>query len=620
MPPLGLASLATVLREAGFAVEVIDAHIEELSWRGLRGRLRECKADVLGVTFTTETRFHGFRAIREARRALPDAHIVAGGPHATLACEDTLPGVPDLDIIVHGEGEKTIVELGQALQTGAALSAVKGISFRKDDTLVHNPPQPPIEDLDSLPIADRRLLAWDKYNFCLDVPGEGLVPAANMFTSRGCPFGCHFCSSSAFWGKCVRTHSVARVLDEIAYLMNELGVQAIWFCDDTFTLSRRRVEEICAGLLSKNLHISWFCEVRGDTVDRELLKLMRRAGCRRIGMGVESGSERIRADVLKKSIMDENIRKLLGWCSELGIAAHPFFILSHPTETVEEARKTVRLLKEFARKHEVALSLLHIYPGTALEKFARCKGILPPSFRWSSHQQPGVRVLPTAQGEVPIFLDRLTMSNLADLALQCGAQVGNFPWKRAAVSLGSIRTARQLADHLIVVNRTLAQRVARSHPLNLARGSAAYRRKALRLSHKPVRLWVEPTNHCNLKCSMCPQSSSRQLAKGYMDFSLFQTIIEEARQFGSEIVLHHRGESLLHPQFFKMARFAQEAGLRTRLHTNATLLDVERSRALLGSGIDVVCFSFDSTSASDRGHGLNKHSIISRASSRGEVR
>ncbi|NQT84430.1 radical SAM protein, partial [bacterium] len=546
-PPLGLAYLGTVLVQNGIEVEIIDAHLRRLSWGALAERLRRAGPNIVGVSFTTETRFRGFHAINVARRALPRALIVAGGPHASLTAKDTLKHLPALDVIVRGEGEYTLLQLAEALSRRDDLSSIAGISFRRAGSVIHNPPREPIHDIDLIPVPDRRLLRLREYNFLLDVPGKGRRPAATLITSRGCPFGCIFCASSALWGKRVRTASPEKVLEELSHIIEAYGIRAFWFLDDTFTVNRERVERICELILKERLDIDWFCEARVDTVDEDLLRKMREAGCCRIGFGVESGSETVLSRHIAKPIHISKVRELASCCSRLGIVAHPFFILSHPGETYGDARKTFSLIHELEKDHQPSLSLLHIYPGTKLESIAKRTGILLESFTWSRRRIPGVFTLPALQGDVPIFRDQLTLEQIGDFLLEWAESpaatdeaLSRREGRPRALSgavlriLASVRSIQDIKPYFPMFKAFVRKQIlakipgldsgnsgathARRHVKKaswLTSLGRVYRsfalRKEERCCHPPIRLWIELTNACNLKCIMCPQSAESEM-------------------------------------------------------------------------------------------------------------
>lgn len=419
MPPLGIGYLAAVLEKEGYEVSILDSHIEELSKRGIVNKLREYKPDVVGVTFTTENRFEGFDTIELAKKALPDGIVVAGGPHVTLAADDTLKNVKSLDIIVRGEGEYSFLELIKAIEKKSDLRKVSGISFRDGKDIIHTPAHLLIMDLDEIPFPARHLYKIELYNFFIDVPGRGKLKAGNIMTSRGCPFRCNFCATPSVWGSKCRVRSPENVIAEIEQMVSNYRIEGLWVFDDTFNASKKRTAEICELMIEKKLNLSWFCEIRVDLVDRELLKLMKEAGCYYVGFGVESGSARILDKVIQKRITLEQIDEVRIMCKEAGIIANPFFILSHPGETWDEAQKTLELMKKWSSEGSpVSISLLHIYPGTRLEQMAYQMGVLPKDFSWSNRKEKRIYTLPSSQGDVPIFLDKLTWEQVSELLFQ----------------------------------------------------------------------------------------------------------------------------------------------------------------------------------------------------------
>ncbi len=603
MPPLGLAYLGTALKAQGVKVEIVDAHAEGMGRRALAGRMRRSAPDIVGVTFTTENRAGGFAAIRLAKKELPECVTVAGGPHASLTADDCLRHVPELDVVVRGEGERTLGELVDAVIARRAFEKIDGISFQRDGEPVHNPGRGFIRDLDGIAFPDRGLLNIDRYNFYMEVPGEDMRKAAAVLSSRGCPHGCIFCSSTVMWGKRVRFRSPENVVDEIEQQVKERGIGAVWFLDDTFTLERERVEEICDLIVERRIDVRWFCEVRVDSVDRELLERMRNAGCRRVGFGVESGSKRILREVLHQKVNLDTVRDMATWCRELGIVAHPFFALSHPGETYEDAEATFDLIRRFVPTHEPSLSLLHIYPGTALEAMAKERGILPRDFSWAE-PAPQVEAFlpPSVQGDVPIFKDRLGWKEIGHFLREWGelsggrysvmkslpgALTGMGGWggvKRGIRFLAG-PGSRMLGSSLRRP-ASVASRLSRVYWNYVVSGKA-------RLDYLPIRLWIEPSSECNLRCVMCPQSAEERIQEGFMRTALFEKIIDECADFADDVSLHHRGESLLHPEICRMIEYAARKGLYTKLHTNASLLDAEMSRKLLETGLDNLTFSFD---------------------------
>jgi anaerobic magnesium-protoporphyrin IX monomethyl ester cyclase len=429
MPPLGLLSIAAVLEREGIEVEAVPADVLDMSWNDIRRKIRAARPDIVGVTSTTENRFQSFELARQAKEAWPQALTVMGGPHVSMATEDTLAHIEDLDIVVRGEGEDTMLDLCRALERKGApdgISRVAGTSYRHEGQVVHNPPRSPIPDLDALPFPAFHLVPFEKYNFKIDVPGRGPLPAVNVMTSRGCPFNCNFCATPINWGRTVRVRTPLNVIREIEFLVQEYGARVIFFYDDTFNVSVRRVEEIANLILERKLPIFWRCEVRLDLMTKPLLARMKEAGLFHVSFGLEAGSERVRNTIIDKKISLGDFRNMVAWCRELDIIPNAFFIFSHPTETWEEARETIRIIEEYKDQVEASVAILHVYPGTPLERTAREIGLLPAGFTWTKKHAKKIITLPTAQGDVPLFLDRLTWTQVSELLFRWSFSGGNI--------------------------------------------------------------------------------------------------------------------------------------------------------------------------------------------------
>ncbi len=421
MPPLGLLYIAAVLEEDGHEVRVIPTDIMEWNWARIRDEISDYHADIIGVTATTENRFQSFRLIKEAKKANPDALTVLGGPHASMAGEDCLEHILELDLVVKGEGEMTMLELCREMEKNRelpGLSTISGLVIRNNGKIQPTPLRMPIQDLDSLPYPAFHLVPFEKYNFVFEVPGQGKLPAVNMMTSRGCPFNCSFCATPINWGRTVRMRSPQHIIKEIEFLKNTYKVQVFFFFDDTFNASPKRAEDICDLILERNLNIYWKCDVRMDILEKPLLTKMKEAGLFHLSFGLEAGSRRIRNEIINKKVDIKDFQHMVEWCQDLDIIPNAFFIFSHPTETWEEAQETIQIIEQYRERIEGSIAILHIYPGTPLEKLAREQGILPKDFTWAKKHHSQIITLPTAQGDVPLYIDKLTWAQISELVFR----------------------------------------------------------------------------------------------------------------------------------------------------------------------------------------------------------
>ncbi|GEM_PF-116840 len=379
MCPLGLAMIAGVLEKNGYIVKIIDGQLDNLSVEALQKKLIDLKPEIVGITGTTWNRFDSFETANTAKKALPKSTVVYGGPHATFTAEDTLKNISSIDVIVRGEGEVTFLELVRAIETKTGFENVAGISYRKEGEIFHNDNRPLIGNIDTLPWPARHLVDMKKY-------GNNLfgIPAITVISSRGCPMKCVFCSAGVMWGTKYRCRTPENVADEIEYLKREYGIKAIWFFDDTLNLNRKHINGLIEEFNRRRLNISWYCGIRLDIVDRELLKNMRKSGCIHIAFGVESGSQKV-LDKINKKINLSQLDSVVKWSKEFGIYTKAFFMFGLPEETYQDAMKTVELIK----KYEGLIDLIaisggtSIHPGTEVERFAIQNGYLSDNFSWS---------------------------------------------------------------------------------------------------------------------------------------------------------------------------------------------------------------------------------------------
>lgn len=470
MPPLSLAYLSAVLEENNIEVEVLDALIESCSWRELKKRLLRSKADIVGITSLTESRFESFKSAKIAKESLPDSIVVMGGPHVSLCPHDTLLNIPWVDIVVRGEGDITFLELCTNLERETDLEGVRGISYRNENgEIVHNSPRPPIKDLDTLPFPAFHLFPLERYNFKLDVPGEGELPALNLITSRGCPYECVFCATSKIYGRRWRARTPSNVVEELIFFSEKYDIRAIYFCDDTFTIDKKRVERICDLIIDKSLDLKWVCEIRVDTVDKKILQKMKDAGCYEVFYGVESGSQRILDSIVRKKITIEQVKEVSRWLDDIGILKNPAYIVSFPDETLEEAFRTIELMQEIGGKP--SLSILRIYPGTELEKIAYRRGVLPKDFSWSK-QFNGENLMPAIHGSTPMYIEKLSWEEIMDLAMFWAQEFKQYPiWKRIPNAIKKIKSWKDLKKLLTILKVYIEYKMKAHELLPIKKGA-----------------------------------------------------------------------------------------------------------------------------------------------------
>lgn len=366
-PPLGLAYLAAVAEEQGWKVRIIDGLTEGLSMQDIAGIIRSLQPEVAGITATTPAIYDAYEIARIVKEHSPNSLVLLGGPHATFMAHEVLEECPYIDVVVRGEAEETLKEILERIERGGDLSEVAGITYRAGDRIKENPSRGLIDDLDSLPIPAYNLLPMGKY--VVD-----RVRYAAIVTSRGCPYGCIFCSSSLQFGKRWRAHSPERVLEELMILRYDYGAREIEFLDDTFTLKMSRAEEISRMIVSEGLDISWSASSRVNTFSRSLGEAMRRAGAHTIYFGIESGSDKT-LRLIGKGITRRQAMDAVKAARNSGLNALGSFIIGFPHEGEEDIRATIR----FADKVGVDLAQFTIatpYPGTRLWEMAVKENLL----------------------------------------------------------------------------------------------------------------------------------------------------------------------------------------------------------------------------------------------------
>ena len=375
--PLGVFYLASYLRKQGHQIAVIDGEAENLSANDILERAERFQPGLVGISATTVAFHRGLEVGQEIKSRHPEWPIVLGGPHVSSNPTHAML-YSTFDYGVVGEGERPLARLVEALERGEDLASVGSLIHRRGGKLIFNPLAPRISNLDDIPFpaydltADLSLYAPPPCNY-------KRLPVANVITGRGCPNQCTFCDRSVF-GRALRQRSAENVAAEIEHLWHEHHVREIAFVDDTFTLRPRRIREIFQLLDGKGISFPWTCMSRINTVDEELLTLMRDCGCWHISFGIESGNEEILRRI-KKNISLEQTRRVVQCCVKLGVRTKGFFIVGHPDETLETIEQTIRLALAL-KLDDVVATINTPIPGSQQHREAAQYGSLDES-DWS---------------------------------------------------------------------------------------------------------------------------------------------------------------------------------------------------------------------------------------------
>ncbi len=366
--PLGLGYIAAMLESSGHEIQICDIATENISNSELISILEIFQPKVVGLTSVCANYLNAIDAISIVRKILgPEVTIVMGGPHATFSAETILLKHDNIDYCVLGEGEHTFFNLINYLETkNGTLTKINGIAFKSNNKVVITSPQPKIIDLDSLPLPARHL--FDIKKFPHQISNKVVKSSSNteLIVSRGCPYPCEFCSTKEFWGKNYRRHSAKKVINELNFLVSQ-GFTGFNFNDDIFTIDRKWVIEVCNLIIDSGMKINWACGTRVDRVDKELLTIMKIAGCSYLYFGVESGDESIiRTQNKKSTIRQAEIAYDL--MKEVGIYSSSALIFGLPGEDLETAKQSVNWVRDVIRPNELWISKACCYPGTGLAK------------------------------------------------------------------------------------------------------------------------------------------------------------------------------------------------------------------------------------------------------------
>ncbi len=357
--PLGISYLAAVLEEKGYPVDIIDCPTQKPTHKQLKNEFAERKSDIVGVTSATLTYKPALEVLKTAKEALSNCLTLIGGPHVSVLDEHSLDEAPEADIVVRGEGEQTMLELADLVSKSNLrnLPEVAGITFRKNGQIFRTGDRSFIQNLDELPHPAYKHFELGKYR----LSGKTYLP---IITSRGCPFQCTFCLASNICGKRFRTRSPKKVVDELEWLRDSHGADVFAFYDDTFTVDKKRVFEICEEMEKRSFNLPWDCRTRVDQISPEILAKMRNANCQLVHFGVESGSQKM-LDAMKKGTTIEQNARGIKMAKEAGISVAISVIVGYPGETMDMVKQTLNFVRRTEPDYVYVCEAVP-YPGTEL--------------------------------------------------------------------------------------------------------------------------------------------------------------------------------------------------------------------------------------------------------------
>ena len=402
--PLGLLILHNVLKSHGYTGKTL---LTQSDYETCLAGAREDRGPIklVGITASTWTRFDAIRKIKECRGLFPQALIVAGGFHFGNCAADAIRHIPELDLVVRGEGDEVILDLMKLARGEGEISGIQGITYRGENgEPVEQGPRLIVDVLPSLEFLDS---TFTPENFAGNILHPDMpIPAMNVVAGRGCPFQCIFCSVRRVR---YRPYPASKLVDLIERITSSFKIEGVKFWDDSLTINEAQVIDLCNEIIRRQLKIFWFCDSRAD-INLDLIPLMYAAGCRFISVGLETGSPKIQKIVGKK-VSNEQIFRFAAKCREVGIRPFIFLMAGFPDETWEDLEMTVKVAQELSSRYQAisgCAGIATILPGTRLEEIARERGVLAPDFSWC---QPYHNPLNAEYGQacdVPIYIEGIT--------------------------------------------------------------------------------------------------------------------------------------------------------------------------------------------------------------------
>lgn len=379
LPPYSLLQIAAMLREQNHEVRLIDANGLNMDWERTTQAMQRSPYDALIFRFTPTTFDADMQTAEISKKIQPNAFTAALCWTLRTLPREVLTDAPALDAYIMHEYEAVTPKLFHSLSNHDPLSGVAGVAYRNGSELVVNQPAEAIRDYDTMPLPAFDLLDSLRPYHINTPHGK---PFTIMYASKGCPFACTFCTvrRTSFKKKSAET-----ILNELEYVKSRFGVKTVSFFDETFTMDKKRILQLCEGAQKNGLNVKWYCNTRVELVTKELLQAMRKGGCRGISFGVESGSQRILDNIQKGNTVEE-AKLAVKWAKEAGIKVYCSFIVGLPGETKETINETVNFIKK-TRPTGAQVNVAVPYPGTPMYELAVEKGWVKPTINWRNLYQ-----------------------------------------------------------------------------------------------------------------------------------------------------------------------------------------------------------------------------------------
>ncbi len=391
-PPLGLCYIAGYLRKQRPGqdnIRIIDSISRNPDRNEIVKEIAGTSPDIVGFSVVTSSAPEAISIAGKLREALPGCLLVAGGPHATI-CPDELAGA--FDIVAAGEGEKTFHEIVESSCGGNGFEHIKGIVTIRDGKIVRTPPRELIMPLDDIPPPARELLVSSDYYHSFPYRSKGLF--TTMFTTRGCPNNCYFCSNEALWNRTIRFNSKEYAAAELDLIVDRGGATLVFIDDDNFLTNKERAIDICEAIIRHGNGLRWICHACARNIDEDALKCMKEAGCVEIQIGVESGSNKI-LNTLSKCADTAQVMEKFRLLKKYGIHSWATFIIGHDRDTRETIMETINYSIKLNPTYASFIALLPL-PGTKVFEEFKKKGYLKTT-DWNKYTWHGYPVFETPE-------------------------------------------------------------------------------------------------------------------------------------------------------------------------------------------------------------------------------
>lgn len=384
VPPLGLLYIAATTAKAGYEVGFIDGCLK--GYEAIIKKIEEFKPALVGITCLTPGRKNALKVAEEIKKVSPQTSVVLGGVHPTLMGEQILENYPTIDYLVRGAGERTFVELLDALFfQRQRLKEIEGIGFRDQEQIILTPLRK-IHDFSTLPFPKWDLINFEEYHkydgnkFDLIVNGVSIKDNVRVpiIFSRGCSGACTFCSTWKIW-QGWHHRSIKEFVDEIEYLNKIKKINHFVICDDSFVVDLKEVDDFCEEILKRNLKIAFWASARADCVNWDILLKLKKAGCYGLSYGIETGSEKILKAINKKSDLQKSYTAIQ-LTKEAGLVVTALMMVGNMGETYQTINETVDFLKKTKPTLIGTAEGVMVFPGTAIYNYCKGKKVIDDRF------------------------------------------------------------------------------------------------------------------------------------------------------------------------------------------------------------------------------------------------